>query len=68
MYKESGATATMTLRSRDEVAQFFTGCEMVEPGVVPVVQWHPESQLRLVGVPPVLVYGGVGRMIEGRRR
>lgn len=30
-------------RDRDEVARFFTGLELIEPGLVPVTQWHPED-------------------------
>jgi hypothetical protein len=29
-------------RSKDEVAKFFDGLQVVEPGVVPVVEWRPE--------------------------
>jgi hypothetical protein len=28
------------LRSREEITRFFTGLELVEPGVVPLPQWH----------------------------
>jgi len=30
------------LRTRDEVARFFTGLELVPPGLVQVHQWHPD--------------------------
>jgi hypothetical protein len=30
------------LRSRAEVARFFDGLDLVEPGIVPVTQWRPE--------------------------
>jgi hypothetical protein len=33
--------AAIGLRSHDEVARFFDGLELVEPGVVPVNQWRP---------------------------
>jgi S-adenosyl methyltransferase len=33
--------ATIGLRSQAEVTRFFDGLELVEPGVVPVNQWHP---------------------------
>jgi hypothetical protein len=32
----------VTVRSRDEVAAFTAGLELLEPGVVPVNQWRPE--------------------------
>jgi hypothetical protein len=36
-------TATpMTMRSRDQVEEFFAGWELVEPGVVSLPQWRPE--------------------------
>jgi SAM-dependent methyltransferase len=31
----------LVLRSHDEVAAFLAGCELVEPGVVQVDEWHP---------------------------
>jgi hypothetical protein len=30
------------LRTREQVAEFFTGTDLVEPGVVPVEDWRPE--------------------------
>jgi hypothetical protein len=30
-------------RSHDEVSRFFTGLELVEPGIVPVTQWRPDG-------------------------
>jgi hypothetical protein len=30
-------------RSRDEIAKFFTGLELVEPGIVPIVAWRPDD-------------------------
>ena len=32
---------TLVPRTRDEVARFFDGWELVEPGVVPVMAWRP---------------------------
>jgi S-adenosyl methyltransferase len=29
-------------RSRDQVARFFTGTDLVEPGMVPLEEWRPE--------------------------
>jgi SAM-dependent methyltransferase len=38
-------TATpVTHRNREQVAEFFDGLELVEPGVVWTPQWHPEDQ------------------------
>ncbi|QGK70710.1 hypothetical protein GIY23_15360 [Allosaccharopolyspora coralli] len=36
-------TTPMTMRSRDEVTALFAGFELVEPGVVYLTQWRPES-------------------------
>jgi O-methyltransferase involved in polyketide biosynthesis len=40
-WNESGA-APITARSRDEIAGFFTGLELLEPGVVTVTAWRPD--------------------------
>ena len=46
----------MTLRSHAEVSRFFDGLEMVEPGVVPLPEWHgPGSEY------PIPCYAGMGR-------
>jgi SAM-dependent methyltransferase len=52
----------MVVRSRDEVARFFEGLELVEPGLVPINEW-PEAQ-ELPGPAAgwtLPVHGGVGR-------
>jgi hypothetical protein len=41
-WNESGATPVV-IRSLDEVEQLFTGVELVEPGLVPLPKWRPES-------------------------
>lgn len=33
------------LRNREEVARYFTGLDLVEPGVVQVSKWRPRSEL-----------------------
>jgi hypothetical protein len=48
-----------THRSHAEVARFFQGLEIVEPGVVPVPQWRPDSDLEAKR--PSVMWGGVGR-------
>jgi hypothetical protein len=40
-YNERVATP-QTLRTRADVARFFTGLEMVEPGLVQIHQWRPD--------------------------
>jgi len=41
IYNERVATP-QTLRTREQVARFFTGLELVEPGLVQVHQWRPD--------------------------
>jgi hypothetical protein len=57
-YNESGAVP-YTLRSPEEIARFFDGLELVEPGVVSCPLWRPDPD---DGAPtPVDAFGGVGR-------
>jgi hypothetical protein len=48
-----------TLRNREGVASFFTGLEMVEPGLVPITQWRPNSETEAKS--PTALWGGVAR-------
>ncbi|MFI9833089.1 SAM-dependent methyltransferase [Streptomyces sp. NPDC051913] len=34
----------LIMRSRDEIARFFEGYDMVEPGLVPMPRWRPETE------------------------
>jgi S-adenosyl methyltransferase len=36
-------TTPLTLRRRDQIARFFDGFDLVEPGLVWAVQWHPDD-------------------------
>jgi hypothetical protein len=38
---ERSAPARMTLRTRAQIARFFDGLELAEPGLVPVNRWRP---------------------------
>lgn len=38
-----GSGMTLVPRSRDEVARFFAGWDLVEPGIVPVAAWQPDN-------------------------
>jgi O-methyltransferase involved in polyketide biosynthesis len=49
----------VTFRTRAEVLRFLDGLELIEPGVVPVPQWRPESDLEAAS--PTVMWGGVGR-------
>ncbi len=41
----ANATVPITLRSRQEVARFFRGLELVPPGIVALGQWSPGAAL-----------------------
>ncbi|MEV0174708.1 SAM-dependent methyltransferase [Streptomyces sp. NPDC050803] len=57
-YNASGAVPYY-VRSVEEIAAFFDGLDLVEPGVVPVTDWRPESAAPTA--PAVDAYGAVGR-------
>jgi S-adenosyl methyltransferase len=38
----SRAQQNVTWRSREQVARFFVGTDLIAPGVVPVEDWRPE--------------------------
>lgn len=50
-----------TGRTRDQVARFFAGLELVEPGLVPVEQWRPEPDLG--DTSNSAMWGAVGRKV-----
>ncbi|MDT0306612.1 SAM-dependent methyltransferase [Streptomyces sp. DSM 44917] len=58
-YNDTGAVP-YNLRTRDQIAGYFEGLELVEPGVVPVPLWRPDLPELDGGQPPNAV-GGVGR-------
>lgn len=39
----TGAGVGLTPRSRDRITEFFTGWDLLDPGVVPVSQWRPDG-------------------------
>jgi hypothetical protein len=49
----------VTMRDRAQVARFFDGLDMVEPGLVRVPQWRPASELEARS--PAGLWGGMGR-------
>jgi S-adenosyl methyltransferase len=54
------SSAPYCLRSVEQIAHFFDGLELVEPGVVSCPRWRPEANP--FGVPAeVDAFGGVGR-------
>ena len=49
-------------RSEEEVASYFDGFELIEPGIVPLAQWHPDEPVdRELTVWERLIVGGIGR-------
>jgi hypothetical protein len=53
------ARETQRHRDRAEVARFFDGLDLVEPGLVPVQQWRPASDLEAKA--RSAMWGGVAR-------
>jgi hypothetical protein len=58
-YNESGAVPYF-LRSPEQLAGFFDGLEVLEPGVVPVAEWRPDPGVD-AAPDEVIALGGVGR-------
>jgi len=61
-YRQS--TASATLRTRDEVARFFDGMELIETGIIGVRDWG--TGLREAS--QTLCYGGVGVTLSAPAR
>jgi SAM-dependent methyltransferase len=49
----------VTIRSRAQVSRFFDGLDLVDPGVVPIQQWRPDSEVDAEA--RAAVWGGVAR-------
>jgi hypothetical protein len=58
-YNDTGAVPYV-LRTPAEIASFFDGLELIEPGVVPCPRWRPGAGPQSPSA-DVDVYGGVGR-------
>ncbi|MGH4022793.1 MAG: SAM-dependent methyltransferase [Pseudonocardiaceae bacterium] len=58
-YSETGAVP-YNLRSPEQLGQCFEGLEMVEPGLVSITQWRPDTT-EVGKVEPVEHYGAVAR-------
>ena len=64
-YNETGAEP-YRVRRPDQIARFFDGLELADPGVVPVQQWRPEHTP--VDLPAGLVnMGGAGKKALSRK-
>ncbi|MGH3679239.1 MAG: SAM-dependent methyltransferase [Natronosporangium sp.] len=55
------ASEQLHVRTRDEISTWFDGMELVEPGVVFLPDWRPESISEADDVARPLGYGGVAR-------
>jgi S-adenosyl methyltransferase len=52
----------MQVRSQPEIEEFFTGLDLVEPGVVSLPRWRPgASSAARPSDAAVSVYGGIAR-------
>ena len=52
-------TQRVTPRSRAEVSRFFDGLDLIEPGVVPIQQWRPGSDMDAAA--RAGMWGGAGK-------
>ena len=59
------SSASLTLRTRDQVARFFDGLELVGPGVVPLSQWWPADEVDAGAASSVIGYSGIARKNGG---
>ncbi|GAA2629264.1 SAM-dependent methyltransferase [Dactylosporangium fulvum] len=49
-------------RTKEQVAEFFTGLELVDPGIVPIIDWRPTvPEADRPPVTDVAMYGAVAR-------
>ena len=51
----------LIMRTRDEIARFFEGYDMVEPGLVPMPNWRPDTALEDEDPYSFSGFAGVGR-------
>jgi len=56
-----GSGITYVPRTREQVAAFFGGLDMVAPGVVPVLAWRPDPNDAPEDPYAAYVYAAVGR-------
>ena len=60
VYQNPNAANPYYLRSPEQIARFFDGLELVEPGMVSPPQWRPDPSVRGASAESV-DYAGVGR-------
>ncbi|MGW7257467.1 SAM-dependent methyltransferase [Streptomyces sp. NPDC054834] len=56
-----GIRNPLIMRSRDEIARFFEGYDMVEPGLVPMPHWRPQTPPEEEDPYAFSGFAGVGR-------
>jgi O-methyltransferase involved in polyketide biosynthesis len=63
LYREGPTKGTkhQTLRNEKEVLAFFSDMELVEPGVVPLSTWRPESDEHPQNIASIWSIGGIAR-------
>jgi hypothetical protein len=49
-------------RNREEIAEFFDGFDILEPGIVRLPAWRPEKPEDAVGAEDVWFYGALGKL------
>jgi hypothetical protein len=57
----NSATSSVTLRSHNQIAAFFSGWNLVEPGLVQAPVWRPDGDLP-GNLDKLWIYGGVARL------
>jgi hypothetical protein len=57
----NGALVRGTARSKSEIARFFHGMDMADPGLVNVAAWRPGHEAAVTPGGPVLFWAGVAR-------
>jgi S-adenosyl methyltransferase len=50
----------VTFRSHEDVSRFFAGLELLDPGIVPIQDWRPDS-VHDIHSAPTAMWGGVAR-------
>lgn len=54
------ATSPLVMRTKDEIARFFSGMQLVAPGIVFLSQWRPATEY-YAGGGTRWAYAGIGR-------
>ena len=59
------SSSRITLRTREQVARFFDGLELVGPGLVPLSQWWPPDEVDAGAASGVIGHSGMARKNAG---